>query len=177
MPFITQGKTNWKFLSIVIILAVIVGAGALLYARRPEKPYQPVEIQKTEKSEITLLSSVKGCAESDQGMATKGFGEGIEQESKIEVLGNQIKYSRAINHLCCRKADIEKEKENSIINIYEVWSGIGCKCMCFSEIEAILDNVPIGNYTVNVYEKGTQPGDNNELMEQKLIMSQDVDIK
>ena len=31
MPFITQGKTNWKFLSIVIVLAVIVGAGTLLY--------------------------------------------------------------------------------------------------------------------------------------------------
>jgi len=48
MPFITQGKTNWKFLLIVIILAVIVGGGALWYSRRPEQPYQPVEIKKTE---------------------------------------------------------------------------------------------------------------------------------
>jgi len=51
MPFITQGKTNWKLLLIVIILAVIVGAGVLWYAKRPEQPYQPVEIQKTEKIE------------------------------------------------------------------------------------------------------------------------------
>jgi len=29
MPFITQGKTNWKFLLIVIILAIIVGGGSL----------------------------------------------------------------------------------------------------------------------------------------------------
>jgi hypothetical protein len=48
MPFITQGKTNWKFLLIVIILAVIVGAGALWYSKRPEQSYQPPEIKKTE---------------------------------------------------------------------------------------------------------------------------------
>jgi len=48
MPFITQGKTNWKFLLIVIILAIIVGGVALWFSRRPEKPYQPVEIKKTE---------------------------------------------------------------------------------------------------------------------------------
>jgi len=48
MPFLTQGKTNWKLLLIVIILAIIVGGGALWYAKRPEKSYQPVEIQKPE---------------------------------------------------------------------------------------------------------------------------------
>ncbi len=31
MPFITQGKTNWKFLLIVVILTVIVGVMALGY--------------------------------------------------------------------------------------------------------------------------------------------------
>jgi len=34
MPFITQGKTNWKFLLIVIILAIIVGGGAFIIARQ-----------------------------------------------------------------------------------------------------------------------------------------------
>ena len=34
MPFITQGKTNWKFFLIVIILAIIVGAGSLWYVMR-----------------------------------------------------------------------------------------------------------------------------------------------
>ena len=29
MPFITQGKTNWKFLLIVIILAIVLGGGVL----------------------------------------------------------------------------------------------------------------------------------------------------
>jgi len=37
MPFITQGKTNWKFLLIVIVLAVIAGGGALWYSLRKEQ--------------------------------------------------------------------------------------------------------------------------------------------
>jgi len=31
MPFLTQGKTNWRFIAIVIVLAVIVGGGILGY--------------------------------------------------------------------------------------------------------------------------------------------------
>jgi hypothetical protein len=50
MPFITQGKTNWKFLVIVIILAVIVGGVAFWYAKKIGQPYQIFEIHKTEKT-------------------------------------------------------------------------------------------------------------------------------
>lgn len=50
MPFITQGKTNWKLLIIVIILAIIVGVVVLWYAKRPEKPYQPVQIKKLDET-------------------------------------------------------------------------------------------------------------------------------
>lgn len=38
MPFITQGKTNWKLLLIVFILAVIVGGGILLFVNRQKTP-------------------------------------------------------------------------------------------------------------------------------------------
>ncbi|MFH1834723.1 MAG: hypothetical protein ABH851_00885, partial [Methanobacteriota archaeon] len=55
---------------------------------------------------IILSPLVKGCAETDKGMATKALGEGTEQEPKIDVNGNGIVYSRSINHLCCRKAEI-----------------------------------------------------------------------
>ena len=34
MPFITKGKTNWRFLLIVFILAVIVGGGILLWQEK-----------------------------------------------------------------------------------------------------------------------------------------------
>lgn len=34
MPFITQGKTNWKYILIAVVLAVIVGGGILIYQYR-----------------------------------------------------------------------------------------------------------------------------------------------
>lgn len=106
----------------------------------------------------------------------KRFVENVEREPKIEVNGDEIIYLRAISHLCCRKAEIQKEAGNSVINIYEMWSGEGCRCMCFSKIEARLQNVPSGSYTVNVYEKGTKPG-SKEPMEQTLIISQEVVVE
>ena len=57
MSFITQGKTNWKFLVTIIVLTIIVGAGTLWYAERPEKPFQPPEVNKTQK-ETTNKSTV-----------------------------------------------------------------------------------------------------------------------
>jgi len=45
MPFLTQGKTNWKYILIVVILAVIVGGGILGYCRwlaREKIPSTPV---------------------------------------------------------------------------------------------------------------------------------------
>lgn len=45
MPFLTQSKTNWKFLLIVVILAIIVGGGILWCVEKQELSYQPLEIQ------------------------------------------------------------------------------------------------------------------------------------
>jgi hypothetical protein len=33
MPFLTKGKTNWKYILVILILAVIVGGGILSYSR------------------------------------------------------------------------------------------------------------------------------------------------
>ena len=46
MPFITQGKANWKFLLIVVVLAMIVGVGMWVYSRMIEKEFEapPVDI-------------------------------------------------------------------------------------------------------------------------------------
>jgi hypothetical protein len=143
-----------------------------------EDDYEVVEEEEEEETEenITLLSSVKGCAETEKGTTTKSFGKETEKEPIIKVNGNNVVYSRALNHLCCRKAEIEKEIGDFTINIYEVWSGVGCKCMCFSEIEAKLKNIPSGTYKVNVYEKGTKPG-SDDPMEQTLIISDEVTIQ
>ncbi len=143
-----------------------------------ENDYEVVEEEEEEETEenITLSSSVKGCAETEKGTTAKSVGKETEKEPTIEVNGNNIVYSRALNHLCCRKAEIEKEIGDFTIDIYEVWSGVGCKCICFSEIEAKLKNIPSGTYKVNVYEKGTQP-DSDEPMEQTLIISDEITIQ
>jgi len=139
-----------------------------------EDDYEVVEEEKEEN--ITLSSSVKGCAETKEGTTAKSIGKETEKEPTIKVNGNNVVYSRALNHLCCRKAEIEKEIDDFTINIYEIWTGIGCKCICFSEIEAKLKNIPSGTYKVNVYEKGTQPG-TDEPMEQTLIISEEITVQ
>jgi len=57
MPFVTQGKTNWKFLLIVIILAVIVGGVALSY--RYWFPSKEVETSKTKPSEEKTIKATE----------------------------------------------------------------------------------------------------------------------
>jgi len=49
MTFLTQDKTNWKYILIVLILAVIVGSGTLWFSTKKEQPYQSPEIKKAEK--------------------------------------------------------------------------------------------------------------------------------
>ena len=39
MPFLTQENTNWKFIAIVAVLAVIVVAGILAYLRMTEEEF------------------------------------------------------------------------------------------------------------------------------------------
>ena len=53
MPFLTKGKTNWKYILIVLILAVIVGGGILGYLRYFKREISSLtkfpEIKKPEK--------------------------------------------------------------------------------------------------------------------------------
>ena len=111
------------------------------------------------------------------GETNKGWvGFGTERSASIEVVNNTITYSRALNHLCCRDVMIMKETDTPpMINIYEVWSGIGCKCICFSEISAAITDVPAGTYIVSVYASGTEPG-GEEPMVPSLILSANVTI-
>ena len=125
--------------------------------------------------EPRLSPTVKGCAETDQGMASRVPGDENEQEPSIEVIGNSLRYTRALQHQCCRKVEFEHEIQGADITLYEVWSGEGCRCECFSEIQVDLEFVPSGNYLVRVYERGTQPG-SSEPMEQKLLISVDISI-
>lgn len=76
MPFLTQGKTNWKFLLITIILASFVGAGALWYVRKSVLTYQPAEIKKQEEIVKMKLLIGKPIRIRNEGL-TKRFPEFI----------------------------------------------------------------------------------------------------
>jgi len=59
MPFLTQGKTNWKYILIVLILAIIVGGGILSYLRYFKREISSLtqfpEIKKLEKPVVKKL--------------------------------------------------------------------------------------------------------------------------
>jgi len=120
-----------------------------------------------------------GCQWAAVGKENKGqtTGTGMaERNASIEVLGNNITYSRVAHHLCCRTVQIEKHTDDPpFIKINEIWGGIGCKCECFSEINATISGMPNGTYFVSVYEEGTKPG-GNEPIQPALIASSRVEI-
>jgi hypothetical protein len=161
---------NNKILLPILIVIVTAGIiGTYFWQTRPQST-TPLNL-----NSLAFTPTVTGCAETDKGMASRSLGGTTEQAPKIAVKGNQISYSRALNHLCCRKAEVSHKISGSAIDIYENWSGIGCRCQCFSEIKATLNNIPTGSYIISVYEQGTKPG-SNEPLEQALIISQNIII-
>jgi len=122
---------------------------------------------------VSFSSIIRGCAQRERGMAPRGsFNE--EKEPSITIEENKVEYSRALNHLCCRMVIVDRKLEGWTINIYENWSGLGCRCMCYSEISARIENLPDGVYTVNVYESGINP--DGSRMKEKLIISDLVTV-
>jgi len=59
MPLLTQGKTNWKYILILLISAVIVGGGSFWWVKMQKVP--PIELLKIEKSEEEVISNFEEC--------------------------------------------------------------------------------------------------------------------
>ncbi|VVC04001.1 Bacterial regulatory protein, arsR family [Candidatus Burarchaeum australiense] len=119
--------------------------------------------------------SVKGCAGSAEA-ATKDAGSsgtGTEKTAELSVAGNTLAYSRALNNACCLQAVLNERTEGNAITITEEWSGEPCDCTCFSEISAVLANLPAGNYAVSVYENGSLVGNGGE---PRLVISKEVQV-
>lgn len=96
MPFITQGKTNWKFLLIVIILAVIVGGGALwLSTKQRTLITQLLEIKKTENIGKEAELIVKCYMQYDFLESVRCFRDIFEKENYNEKVCERIYYDRS----------------------------------------------------------------------------------
>lgn len=109
-------------------------------------------IMPTTKNEPSFNYTITGCAETDNGMNTRTIKE--DANASITITNDSINYHRSLNHQCCRKAEINYEINNSIINIYETWSGQGCRCMCYSELKATIKGLR-GDYTIKASENLT----------------------
>ncbi len=125
---------------------------------------------------------VNGCGEGDQKQTKKQAGRKNSPSEffnrpktiRLEAQGNAVKYYRADYHLCCRQVEIKSDIRDNQIKIYEIWHGRGCRCQCYSSLEATVDKLKPGNYQVEVYKTGTDPV--LDKGEPKLLISRKIRI-
>lgn len=135
------------------------------------------KIEEKTAEDAVFSSSIYGCAETPEGRSPPpktGLG-GRVREPRIRSEENQIRYSRSLNHLCCMKVEVNKSVEEPKINISEYWNGTACRCECHTEVSATLEEVPPGNYTVNVYRTGMDP-EKNKTAEPTLLTTKEVNL-
>ena len=159
-------KRVYLLLSVLILLVATILTVSFLFAPSPIPPHS---------GEIMLTSQVQGCAETEEGMATRSIEEEIDREPTLIVQGDQITYARAIHHLCCRKVEMRGEITGATIALSEHWSGPGCRCICYSEIVTTLGDLPSGSYNLTIFEQGTEPGSDMP-METTVLLQQEVTI-
>ena len=128
-------------------------------------------------SDISVLNTfIKGCAETENGIATKSRSRKPEVEPTIRIENGTLIYSRVIKHVCCRKVEIEKIVIKKTIVFNEIWTGEGCRCRCMTSIAATLDKVMPGSYTVQVFKNSYSPKA-TENPETSLIIQEKIEIQ
>ena len=142
----------------ILLLAAVFVIFLILSPLMPEPP------------SAVLNYNITGCAETIDGKSTRDINEARETSGPRAFINEDIvSYHRSLDHLCCRKVIIQESLTNEVLNIYEVWTGPGCRCICHSEINATI-KVPDGTYVINVYETGTDP-ETNEKMTPNLLLT------
>lgn len=70
MSFLTQGKTNWKYIIIVLLFAVVIGAGILGWIKMQEVPFvefpeitKPEEVEVSQDELLTEQLSFEFCSQ------------------------------------------------------------------------------------------------------------------
>ncbi len=115
---------------------------------------------------ITFTPSISGCAETEKGMATRSL-LNRPNELVITPLADGFRFHHALTHQCCRKAELTHRIEEQVITIFETWGGEGCRCMCFSELDAQLTGLERSGYHIQIIECGRLP--NGTPMPERII--------
>ncbi len=95
MPFLTQGKTNWKYILIVPVLAVIVGGGIFSYwklvVKKIPEVKAPEEVTKYPRSVEFFVTCAKSYSEYPEGITEKEFREKFLTAEEKEKLTEEEK--------------------------------------------------------------------------------------
>ena len=115
---------------------------------------------------ILFQPNIHGCAETEKGMATRSLTP--PTELKITPNANGFFFRHALDHQCCRKAELTYTREGNTLTIIETWSGAGCRCRCFSELEAQVSGLERGGLHIRILERGIAP--------EKIIHEETIEI-
>lgn len=178
MPFITQGKTNWKFLLIVIILAILAGGGALWFCFKfrgadlpPIEP--PPKIEKvvsiiTNKTEYETEEEVKFTLrnKTDQEIILLPYDLMVEkfEENKWKII---IRWGA-----CCGKCLPTSGYDISPNSIKEfTWNQKTFACEMFGEVAKEMST---GNYRItgNYFIKGESQQNKKTIYSKELVIKE-----
>ena len=111
MSFITQGKTNWKFLLIVVVLAAVVGGGVLILEK--ELSISPPEILwiSLHSNDQTTSTICENCGENAADIEKSCIESGgIVATSSCCLSSTDFPNSCFINSCVCQGADSKEVK-------------------------------------------------------------------
>jgi len=95
-----------------------------------------------------LSYSIKGCI-NKQFIAKRS----IEEPITIEATEDLITFQHKANHLCNLDIELQQTIKNAQITVIEVFTGQGARCVCDSEISAIISPLEKGVYNLKIYKK------------------------
>mgnify|MGYP000406751108 CR=1 FL=1 len=71
MPFLTQGKTNWRYILILLVLSVLVGSGALYCFQPPGIRFSEIKLPSKTKQEKEKIADWKTYTDKENGFEIK----------------------------------------------------------------------------------------------------------
>lgn len=111
MPFITQGKTNFKYILIIVILAVIVGGG-IFYQWWALKEEIKIPEMKTPEKVTENEAEVKPEKELEESRVTDPI-------SNVEIIARENKLDKDKTDIFIK--DLEANEEEFYITLSDVW--------------------------------------------------------
>lgn len=135
-------------------------------------------------SSLRFSWQVTGCAEKrDAGKSRSGteFSEfperQVELSPELRVAGDSISYTRVVSHLCCRQVTVSTKREKQTLTITEYWFRPGCKCKCSSTVNAVIRQLPKGEYQLYVIETGTDPVNDSPVNAADTLLRETISVQ